>query len=368
MGDQPKANYLKMLRESLELGDLESVKRAADSLDAAGGDPVLALSNFILNELPEGAQRALAHRALTHLDSSAAASVTQRLGEPSPNSSGDAIDVPPTQITAQSGSGKRWVIGALIALAVLWPAYSVYRFNHPSGSLPAPNPPKPLAVPRTPAEMLAALQQEAAAGRHAEALRLAHELTSLHAGTPEADKAAKQIPEFEAVISAAEEAERIRAAEASAKAEAQRLSDKWNYSVNEDPMTSRKSRYARIQSENTVNFDFPYQGSQKGTLVLRDHPSYGRDVIFSIERGQLLCQSYDDCQIRIRFDEGKPEKWNAVGPSDNSSTSIFIRNQARFVQKMRAANVVRLQVPVYQHGEPMFEFHVGGFDNDRYKK
>lgn len=235
-------------------------------------------------------------------------------------------------------------------------------------SEPLPKPAAPEPAPPAAADILADLEKERVAGRPDAALDLARKLVNNYAGTPEADTAAKQIPDLEAAAKAAEEAERIRAAEAAAAVEAQRLADKWSYRVSEDPMTSRKSRYATIESENTVEFDFPYQGSQRGTLLLRDHPSYGRDVIFSIERGQLLCPSYSDCQIRVRFDEGSPERWSAVGPSDNSSTSIFVRNQARFVQKLRAAKVVRLQVPVYQQGEPMFEFQVGGLDYARYRE
>lgn len=369
-----RERYLAALRESLNSGDLESVKRAADSLHRTGGDPVIALSSMALNELSDCDQRTLALRALEHLDSSTAASVAQRLGGflETTNARPQEGKLLASATVLQRGPSKRWIFGLLIALAVLWPAYSVYRFSHskspkPPGE-PAPKPVEPQPPSRTAADVLADLEKERTAGRPDVALKIARDLINEHGGTPEADTAAKQIPELEAAIKAAEEAERVRVAEAAAAAEAQRLADKWAYSVNEDPMTSRKSRFAIIESENTVDFDFPYQGLQRGRLMLRDHPTYGRDVIFSIERGQLLCPSYDDCQIRVRFDEGNPERWNAVGPSDNSSTSIFIRSQARFVQKLRAAKVVRLQVPVYQQGEPMFEFQVGGFDYARYRE
>jgi hypothetical protein len=235
-------------------------------------------------------------------------------------------------------------------------------------SEPAPRQVEPEPTPRPAADILAELEKEREAGRPDAALKLAQELMNTHGGTPEADTAVKQIPELEAAVKAAEEAERVRAAEAAAAAESQRLANKWTYRVDEDPMTSRKSRYATIESENTVTFDFPYQGAQHGRLMLRDHPTYGHDVIFSIERGQILCHSYDDCQVRVRFDEGNPERWNAAGPSDNSTTSVFIRSHSRFVQKLRAAKVVRLQIPVYQQGEPMFEFQVGGFDYARYRE
>jgi hypothetical protein len=133
-------------------------------------------------------------------------------------------------------------------------------------------------------------------------------------------------------------------------------------------MTSKETRTARIVSENTVNFDFPYEGAQQGTLTLRTHPTYGRDVMLSIQEGQFLCRSYEDCTIRVRFDEAQPERWRAIGPSDNSTTVLFLRNESRFVQKLRSAKIVRIQVPVYQEGEPMFEFEVGGYDHERYTK
>lgn len=372
-GRAQRESQLSALRESLGSGELESVKRAADSLHGVGGDPIIALSSMVLNELPDGDQRTLALRALEYLDSRAAESVAQRLGGFSETTEarsreGDPLASAPVP---RSDPSKRWIYGSLIALAILWPAYSIYRFNHPEPSQLVSESTETSAEPqvesRTPADILADLEKEKAGGHPDAALKLAQDLMNAHGGTPEAEKAAKQIPELEAAIKAAEERGRVQAAKAAAVAEAQRLADKWSYRVNEDPMTSRKSRYAVIESENTVDFDFPYQGPQHGTLTLRDHPTYGRDVIFSIERGQILCQSYDACQIRVRFDNSNPERWNAVGPSDNSSTSIFIQNQARFVQKLRAAKMVRLQVPVYQQGEPLFEFQVGGFDNARYQ-
>jgi hypothetical protein len=158
--------------------------------------------------------------------------------------------------------------------------------------------------------------------------------------------------------------ERIR--EEAEAAERQADAAKWRYSSDTDPMASRPSRTASIDSENTVEFGFPYEGPQHATLTLRNHPSYGRDVLLRIREGQILCHSYDDCSIRVRFDDGPAERWAGVGPADNSNTTVFIRNYSRFLQRMRNAKVVRIQIPVYQEGAPTFEFRVRGFDNGRY--
>lgn len=148
--------------------------------------------------------------------------------------------------------------------------------------------------------------------------------------------------------------------------EAAALADKWGYDRDTDAMTSKVTYSARIRSENSVNFDFPYQGEQHATLMLRVHPTYGRDVIFRIEKGQLPCSSYDGCSVRVRFDEQPPQRWHANPAASDASEILFLGSYDSFVAKLRRANVVRVQPTVYQEGEPVFEFHVGGFDYARF--
>jgi len=144
VGKLYKESLLAALRESLDSSDLESVKRAADSLHQGGGDPVAALSNIVLNELPDSDQRTLALRALKHLDSSTAASIAERLRGTSTSREPrrTTLGTPSGQACAsQRDPSKWWIFGSLTALAILWPAYSVYRFNHPRPS----EPPKPMS-------------------------------------------------------------------------------------------------------------------------------------------------------------------------------------------------------------------------------
>jgi hypothetical protein len=119
---------------------------------------------------------------------------------------------------------------------------------------------------------------------------------------------------------------------------------------------------AQVSSSNTVDFDFPYAGAQHATLTLRIHPRHGKDVIFSIERGQILCHSYENCTVLVRFDDEQAVNFTAVGAADNSTEAIFIRNYGRLVEKMLKAKRVRIAASIYQQGTPMFEFDVSGFD------
>lgn len=132
-------------------------------------------------------------------------------------------------------------------------------------------------------------------------------------------------------------------------------------------MAKGTSYGAMVRSTNTVEFGFPYAGPQHATLTLRTHPRHGKDAIFSIERGQFLCRSYEDCTILVRFDDQKAQKYSAVGAADGSTETIFIRNYSRFVGSLQKAKTIRIAAEIYQQGAPVFEFDVSGFDEAKYR-
>jgi hypothetical protein len=128
-----RERLLEILRSSLISGELESVKRAADSLHKAGGDAVAELSGIALNKSVTSGEREMALLALKSLDSSAL-KVVERI-----RSSGSPVQY--QRVASESSRareskplpdpGKTLVFGFLIVLAILWPAYSIYRFNNP---------------------------------------------------------------------------------------------------------------------------------------------------------------------------------------------------------------------------------------------
>lgn len=141
----------------------------------------------------------------------------------------------------------------------------------------------------------------------------------------------------------------------------------WRYSHIDDGMSSHQVHSAVLRSLNTVNFGFPYTGSQRAELTLRNHPRYGKDIIFQIEKGQILCPSYGSCNVLVRFDDAAATNFTAVGAADHSTEIIFIKNYNRFVEKMLRADKVQISASIYQEGNPVFEFHVSSFDQDQYK-
>lgn len=141
----------------------------------------------------------------------------------------------------------------------------------------------------------------------------------------------------------------------------------WQYDANEDAMTGKTQYTAIVESSNTVNFGFPYNGDQHGRLTMRIHPQHGKDVIFRIQKGQLLCPSYEGCNVQVRFDEGKPVRFAASGAADHSTEVVFINDYTGFISRLKKSKRVRVAVDIYQNGRPVFDFDVSGFDPKKYQ-
>lgn len=106
----------------------------------------------------------------------------------------------------------------------------------------------------------------------------------------------------------------------------QSLDLRWTYGESPDKMGRGTIRTATVSSINEVQFGFPYQGSQRGTLQLRIHPKYGKDAILSVSRGQFLC-GLEGCSVTVRFDEGTPQSYRVSEPAVLSRivTSLRVR-------------------------------------------
>lgn len=165
-----------------------------------------------------------------------------------------------------------------------------------------------------------------------------------------------------AALEADAERERLAAAAVAEQRAASAAKDRV-FSSEKDEMTGRLVKREVFESENTVDFAFPYAGGTRAWLELRNHPQFGKDVVFRISKGQLQCPSYGECSVGISIDGGAPFAMRGVGPEDNSSQSIFL--DWKLATRLRDAKRVKLQVPTFQNGRPVFEFDLTGIDISR---
>jgi len=133
--------------------------------------------------------------------------------------------------------------------------------------------------------------------------------------------------------------------------------DSWIYDNRRDVMTGKMEKVAYVQSTNTLSLGFPYQGEQRATLTIRQNPRLGLDIMLSIEKGQFMA-GVRGVEILAKFDQNSPIAFSAVEPSDNSNTTLFIKNEQKFLSRLKNAKSLYLSTPIYQEGEPPLLFDV----------
>jgi len=132
----------------------------------------------------------------------------------------------------------------------------------------------------------------------------------------------------------------------------------WTHGENKDQMSGKVSKFATKKSDNTVNFEFPYQGVQRGTIMAMDDA-----VLFYVQKGQVICNGgseFGTCLVKIKFDDNKERYINAKTLGDNSTTIKF--TEPGFLKNLKQSKKLMIEVEVFHNGYPVFIFDVRGLN------
>lgn len=136
----------------------------------------------------------------------------------------------------------------------------------------------------------------------------------------------------------------------------------WSYRDDVDPMTDKKTLFACVTSTNEVRLAAPYS-DVKAELCIRQSPRYGLDAyIHLLGDGQIICRSYNNCAVKVRFGDGAQQSFSATDSADGSSNITFITNASRFVTGAKTADVTRVQMTFYEAGDQVVEFNTKGLE------
>jgi len=133
------------------------------------------------------------------------------------------------------------------------------------------------------------------------------------------------------------------------------LKSKWVYDTQADQMRGSAAKFATLNSENSIKFDFPY-GEQPGILTVRQDPQYGLDVMFSVPSGQILCHGFGNSYINVKFDDGPIRKFNCNNASDGSSEVSFIESPKQFLTALKSAKQTVIEAEFFQAGRQQYIF------------
>lgn len=133
---------------------------------------------------------------------------------------------------------------------------------------------------------------------------------------------------------------------------------KWEYRDETDEMRGTKNTFASIESENEVGVNWPYTpGPAK--LLLRQRSTDGLAVLVLIE-GQFTCSLSRSNRIAVKFDDSEIEYFGCSEPQSGGSGAIFIEPETKFIESLKIAKRVVVELPVYEAGAQQMIFMVEG--------
>lgn len=136
---------------------------------------------------------------------------------------------------------------------------------------------------------------------------------------------------------------------------------KWNYEEETNPIDDSKTFAASVVANETMQFKFPYEGKTTMTLFVRNMRNEN-DAILMISQGQFMQDVMGNHSILVRFDKNKAENYGYVMPSDGSSTSIFLKDAAKFIEKLKKSEKMTVQCDFFNEGNRTLTFDVKGLE------
>ncbi len=130
----------------------------------------------------------------------------------------------------------------------------------------------------------------------------------------------------------------------------------WIYDSVTDQISGKEVTLATLRSANHHDLRSPYGPGIGARLEIRKHPRLGKDVMVSIDKGQILCRSYNPCTIAVRFDERPAIQFRGLSSATHESDTVFIENFQRFTTELARAKTVIIELPIYQDGNLSWTF------------
>lgn len=130
----------------------------------------------------------------------------------------------------------------------------------------------------------------------------------------------------------------------------------WNYSTEKDEMRGTTSRFAQLDAANMINLDFPY-GEQRGRVVVRQSAQFGFDILVGVPSGQIMCNSFSDSYVNVKFDDGAIQRYGCTDASDGTSNMIFIQGSKGFLSKLKKSKKAVVEAEFFQNGMQQMTFN-----------
>lgn len=133
----------------------------------------------------------------------------------------------------------------------------------------------------------------------------------------------------------------------------------WKITTSKDEMRGSTDTFASIESDNEVEFEFPYHGGSTLSIVVRESQKFGTNVYLLISSGQFVGNAFDGSDyVTIKFDEEPLKKYQFTDESSGSTDVIFLKKEKELIDKFKTAKKIMIEAPFFDCGSKQFTFTV----------
>jgi len=137
----------------------------------------------------------------------------------------------------------------------------------------------------------------------------------------------------------------------------------WKYSNVTAGIDEIAYKSATATATESLDLDFPYGGQNLASVRVRINPK-GWDVIFHIQKGQLIC--HQTCQVKIKVDDKPSRLVSMVRAADSGvSNMLFVQNSGQaqaLARELVGATKLAAELPIYKAMNTVVRFEVSGLD------
>jgi len=138
----------------------------------------------------------------------------------------------------------------------------------------------------------------------------------------------------------------------------------WRYVTQKDEMDNSTDYFATLNSDNQLNFKFPYSGGSTGVLTLRNMNKQN-SVALRIDKGQFMPSYSNDRVIRVKFDDAQPINFTYSMADDGSSDYLFPNKSNQLIRKIKNAKTIKIEAPFFGEGRQILIFTTEGLKWDK---
>ncbi|HTA82273.1 MAG TPA: hypothetical protein VK783_05055 [Bacteroidia bacterium] len=146
----------------------------------------------------------------------------------------------------------------------------------------------------------------------------------------------------------------------SAKKKSKSVDSNWHYLTDVDAMTSGKIYAAVNNSNEKLQFKFPYNGGSILSFWVR-YADNKNLVFLQISKGQFNVNILKATYIRIRFDTAQPEYYQITSMGSGTFDMVLISDPDKIIAKLKKAKKIIVEAPFFNEPDAIVKFDVSGF-------